>query len=93
MRNNGQNRLREVSLTLTIPQAAELLGISVRKAYAAARAGDLPIVKIGARVLVSRRRLELLIDGLDGRQDNRPDDLRSIDDGHYDGLPGHRESR
>jgi len=50
-------------LTLTIPQAAELLGISVSKAYEAARVGDLPTVKIGARVLVSRRRLEELIDG------------------------------
>lgn len=51
------------SLTLTIPQAAELLGISVSKAYEAAKAGDLPTVKLGARVLVSRRRLEELIDG------------------------------
>lgn len=50
-------------LTLTIPQAAELLGISVSKAYEAAKAGDLPTVKIGARVLVSRGRLEESIDG------------------------------
>ncbi len=51
------------SLTLTIPQAAGLLGISVSKAYEAARAGELPTLRVGARVLVSRRRLEELIDG------------------------------
>jgi excisionase family DNA binding protein len=60
---NQRARSETESLTLTIPQAAELLGISVSKVYEAARAGDLPTVKIGARVLVSRRRLEELIDG------------------------------
>ncbi|MGI9149646.1 MAG: helix-turn-helix domain-containing protein [Chloroflexota bacterium] len=51
------------ALTLTIPQAADLLGISLSKAYEAARAGELPTVRVGARVLVSRRRLEALVDG------------------------------
>jgi excisionase family DNA binding protein len=64
MRNIAQvGRPEPQPLTLTIPQAAELLGISVSKAYEAARAGDLPTVKIGARVVVSRRWLEELIDG------------------------------
>jgi excisionase family DNA binding protein len=58
-----EGRTEPQPLTLTIPQAAELLGISASKAYEAARAGDLPTIKIGARVLVSRRRLEELIDG------------------------------
>jgi len=51
------------TLTLTIPQAAQLLGISVSKAYEAARAGELPTLRVGARVLISRRRLEELVDG------------------------------
>jgi excisionase family DNA binding protein len=78
MRNiAGEGRRQSQPLTLTIPQAAELLGISVSKAYEAARTGDLPTVKIGARVLVSRRRLEELIDGpsasqLDGVLEDRP---------------------
>jgi excisionase family DNA binding protein len=50
-------------LTLTIPQAAHLLGISVSKAYAAARSGQLPTLRVGSRVLISRRRLEELVDG------------------------------
>ena len=53
------------SLTLTIPQAAALLGISTSAAYEFARRGDLPTVKLGTRVLVSRRRLEEMIDGQD----------------------------
>jgi excisionase family DNA binding protein len=51
------------SLTLTIPQAAMLLGISVSAAYEFARKGELPTFKLGTRVLVSRKRLEELIDG------------------------------
>ncbi len=51
------------ALTLTIPQAAQLLGISVSKAYEAARLGELPTIRVGTRVLISRKRLEELIDG------------------------------
>jgi excisionase family DNA binding protein len=50
------------SLTLTIPQVARLLGVSVNKAYEAARRGDLPTIRVGVRVLVSRRRPEELVD-------------------------------
>lgn len=52
------------TLTLTIPAAAELLGISLNKAYEAVRLGQIPTIRIGARVLVSRRRLEEMVDGL-----------------------------
>jgi len=51
------------SLTLTIPQAARLLGISTSAAYECARKGQIPTVKLGTRVLVSRKRLEDMIDG------------------------------
>jgi excisionase family DNA binding protein len=68
-------------LTLTIPQAADLLGISVSKAYEAARAGELPTLRVGARVLVSRRRLEELIDGpgLAGRPASAIDAAHTVD--------------
>jgi excisionase family DNA binding protein len=49
------------SLTLTVEQAAELLGISRGLAYEAVRAGDIPSIRIGRRVLIPRTRLlELL---------------------------------
>ena len=51
------------SLTLTIPETAKLLGISLSKAYEAARLGDIPTIRLGTRVLVSRRRLEEVVDG------------------------------
>jgi excisionase family DNA binding protein len=48
-------------LTLTIPEAAELLGCSRGLAYQAARDGSLPTIKLGRRLLVPRARLlELL---------------------------------
>lgn len=51
------------ALTLTIPEAARLLGISLSKAYEAARLGQIPTIRLGTRVLVSRRRLENMVDG------------------------------
>ena len=47
----------QATLTLTIPQAADLLGISLSKAYEAARLGQIPTIRLGTRILVSRRRL------------------------------------
>ena len=51
------------ALTLTIPETARLLGISLSKAYEAARLGQIPTIRLGTRVLVSRRRLEEMVDG------------------------------
>jgi excisionase family DNA binding protein len=44
-------------LTLTVPEAAELLGIGRTAAYEAARTGELPTVRLGRRVLVPREAL------------------------------------
>ena len=49
------------TLTLTIPETAELLGISLSKAYEAARLGQIPTIRLGTRILVSRRRLEEMV--------------------------------
>lgn len=38
--------------TIDIPTAARVLGISRNSAYAAAQAGSIPTLRIGARVLV-----------------------------------------
>jgi excisionase family DNA binding protein len=48
-------------LTLTIAQAAKLLGISRNSAYQAARYGQLPVIKIGARLLIPRVALEEML--------------------------------
>jgi hypothetical protein len=40
-------------VTIRIPECAELLDISRTAAYDAARAGDIPTIKVGGRLLVS----------------------------------------
>jgi excisionase family DNA binding protein len=52
--------------TLTVEEAARVLGISRSSAYEAARRGELPIVRIGRRYVVPRAALERLLDQ-DGR--------------------------
>jgi excisionase family DNA binding protein len=47
--------------TMTVAEAAELLGVSRGVAYAAARAGELPVIRLGRRLLVPRTRLLALL--------------------------------
>ena len=55
--------MTEQPLTLTVEEAGRLLGVSRGLAYAAARDGSLPTVRLGRRLLVPRRRLEQLLAG------------------------------
>lgn len=48
--------------TLTVEEAARVLGISRSSAYEAVRRGELPIVRIGRRYVVPRVALERLLD-------------------------------
>lgn len=45
-------------LTMTIPEAAERLGIGRNQGYEAARNGQIPTIKIGKRLLVPVTALE-----------------------------------
>jgi excisionase family DNA binding protein len=47
---------------LTIEEARRLLGIGRSQAYAAARSGELPTVRIGKRLLVPRIALERMLE-------------------------------
>jgi len=58
-------------LTLTIEEAARLLGISRGLAYEMARCGKLPVVRLGRRLLVSKAALERMLN-----QEQHPDCLR-----------------
>ena len=51
------------TLTLTISETAQLLGISLSKAYEAARLGQIRTIRLGTRILVSRHRLEEIVNG------------------------------
>jgi excisionase family DNA binding protein len=48
-------------LTISVRQAGELLGIGRNQAYAAAKTGQLPTIKIGKRVLVPVIALEQML--------------------------------
>ena len=52
-----------VRRTLSIEEAAAELGIGRNGAYEAARAGQLPTIKIGRRLLVPRAALDRLLSG------------------------------
>lgn len=48
-------------LTLTVPEAARMLGIGRGLAYQMAKEGKLPTIRFGRRLLVPRRSLEQLL--------------------------------
>jgi excisionase family DNA binding protein len=51
-------------LTYSVPEVAKLLGISRGGAYELARRGKLPgAIRLGGRIVVSRRRFERALDG------------------------------
>lgn len=53
-------------LTLNVPEAGELLGISRSTAYALANSGHLPTIRLGKRILVPRQALERLLEDTHG---------------------------
>ncbi len=44
-------------LTLSVPEAGEMLGISSRSAYRAVERGVIPVIRIGSRILVPKAKL------------------------------------
>ena len=62
MRRERSEASKTERLTLTVEQAAQLLGISRGLAYALAGCGKLPVVRLGRRLLVPRRALERMLD-------------------------------
>lgn len=50
-----------VRRTLTVEEAARILGISRSSAYAAANAGDLRVVRVGRRLLVPTQEIDRLL--------------------------------
>ena len=59
-------------LTYTLTEAARRLGISRALAYEAAHRGELPVCRIGRRMLVPRAALARLLDRDDTAQGARP---------------------
>ncbi len=51
-------------LTFTVPEAAELLGISRTSAYECVRRGEIASITLGPRVVITRHALEQLLGAL-----------------------------
>lgn len=49
--------------TVTVGEAAKILGVGRNKAYEAAKRGEIPTIKIGKRILVPVVALERLLQG------------------------------
>ena len=58
-----REQMEEERLTLTIGETAKLLGIGRQLAYDRVKTGEIPVIKIGRRLLVPRRALEKLLEG------------------------------
>ena len=50
-------------LTMTVPEAAKLIGLSESAAYQAVSRGDIPAVRIGRRILIKRCELLAMFPG------------------------------
>ena len=58
----GKMEQQNQRLTITVREAAELLGLSRNAAYEAVRRGDIPAIRIGGRILVPKHALENFLD-------------------------------
>lgn len=50
-------------LVYSIAEAAELLNLSERSAYAAAKRGEIPVLKMGSRMVVPKAALDAMLAG------------------------------
>ncbi len=49
-------------LTLTVDETAKILGIGRQLAYDRVKTGEIPVIKVGRRLLVPRRALDKLLE-------------------------------
>jgi excisionase family DNA binding protein len=53
---------KNMSVTISVDEVAEVLGVSRGSAYKAAHSGELPTIKIGKRLLILRDQFERMLD-------------------------------
>ena len=54
--------MEDLRLVVSVPEAARMLGISRTLGYELAARGTLPVLRLGRRLVVSRRRLEEFVE-------------------------------
>lgn len=60
--NTRRSQMAEIRLTLSVDEAASLLGISRALAYELIARDELPSLRLGRRIVVPRRALEQLVE-------------------------------
>jgi excisionase family DNA binding protein len=60
-KNIRARKSREECLTLTVPEAGRRLGLNRQAAYNAAQRGELPVLKIGRRLVVPMAALDKML--------------------------------
>jgi excisionase family DNA binding protein len=55
--------MSDTRLTLNVSEAGALLGVSRGTAYSLAKSGQIPVVRLGKRMLVPRAQFERLLAG------------------------------
>jgi len=56
-------KMENDKLTLTVDETAKILGVGRNSAYEAIARGEIPVVKVGKRLLVPKVALEKLLNG------------------------------
>lgn len=59
-----QGKSSPEKVTLRVTEVARMLGISRGSAYEAIQRGEIPHIRIGRRVLVSKKALDRFLDGV-----------------------------
>lgn len=54
--------VKQERLTLSVPEAAALIGVSTSKMYELVRSEGFPAIRVGKRVLVNAKKLEAWLD-------------------------------
>lgn len=54
--------IKQQKLTLSVPEAAAMIGVSASKMYEIVRMQGFPAIRVGKRVLVNAKRLETWLD-------------------------------
>ncbi len=57
--------------TYTVTEAATVLGISRTSAYERVRAGDLPALRLGRRIVITRAVVDAMLDGAPTNSERR----------------------
>ena len=70
----SKNRPKPTGKTMSVPEAGwEYLGLGKNAAYEAVRRGDLPVIKIGARMRVPVLAMEMMLEAASAPTAAQPD--------------------